>query len=226
MADLSAARALLVRPAPSSGAEGVPPIVVRAGPARPDPGAGPTAVADPALSPVPAGSPGPGAPAPMPGSPSIEVDGVPVPARLEARGSDRARLAIGDEPPTTARIVFVAPAVAGPDGVTRQEIVVDGWRMEIEFEPEHRAALRERARRAGEASGHGGPTEVRSVFPGRVVSVAIAAGDEVAIGQPLLVIEAMKMQNELRSPRAGRVARVDVGAGTKVEVGDLLLAIE
>ncbi len=154
------------------------------------------------------------------------VDGTPLGVRLERRGPDRARLRWDEDPGAAARVVFVGGPVVGPDGVARQEVLVDGWRIDVELEDEHRAALRERARRAGEAVGHGGPTEVRSVFPGRVVSVAVAADDPVVAGQRLLVIEAMKMQNELRSPREGRVARVAVGPGTTVDVGDLLLAIE
>jgi pyruvate carboxylase len=58
-----------------------------------------------------------------------------------------------------------------------------------------------------------------------VASVAVAPGDDVAAGQQLLVIEAMKMQNELRAPRDGRVERVAVGAGTRVELGELLVVL-
>ncbi len=157
---------------------------------------------------------------------AVLVDGERLEVGLEPRGPDRARISRSGAPASTANVVFIGPPIGGPDGVVRQEVLVDGWRVEVELEPERRATLRERARRAGEAAGHGGPTEVRSVFPGRVVSVAVAPGDEVAAGQPMLVVEAMKMQNELRSPRAGTVARVDVGPGVTVEVGDLLVAIE
>jgi biotin carboxyl carrier protein len=53
----------------------------------------------------------------------------------------------------------------------------------------------------------------------------VAAGDEVVAGQQLLVVEAMKMQNELRAPRDGNIERVAVGVGQTIEVGDLLLVI-
>jgi glutaconyl-CoA decarboxylase len=53
----------------------------------------------------------------------------------------------------------------------------------------------------------------------------VVAGDAVTAGQQLLVVEAMKMQNELRAPRDGTVERVAVGAGRTIEVGDLLLVI-
>jgi biotin carboxyl carrier protein len=74
-------------------------------------------------------------------------------------------------------------------------------------------------------AGHGGPTEVRAIIPGRVVSVSVAPGDEVVAGQQLLVVEAMKMQNELPAPRAGTVARIATETGQTVEVGDLLLVL-
>jgi biotin carboxyl carrier protein len=66
---------------------------------------------------------------------------------------------------------------------------------------------------------------MRAIIPGRVIGVSVAAGDAVAVGQEILVIEAMKMQNELRSPRAGTVERLAVGAGARVELGDLLVVI-
>ena len=108
----------------------------------------------------------------------------------------------------------------------RREIVVDGWRVEVEIEPEHRASLRERTRRGREETARGGPLDVRAIIPGRVVSVSVVPGDPVEAGQQLLAVEAMKMQNELRAPRDGVVSRVGVGVGQTVEVGDLLLVLE
>ena len=92
-------------------------------------------------------------------------------------------------------------------------------------ESERRAALREKARRGGAVAAHGGPTEVRAIIPGRVVSVSVVPGDEVVAGQQLLVVEAMKMQNELRAPRPGTVTSVAVGEGRTIEVGDVLLVL-
>ncbi len=110
-------------------------------------------------------------------------------------------------------------------GVVRREVVVDGWRIELEVESAARAALRERARRGEAGVGHGGPTEVRAIIPGRIVSVSVEPGDAVVAGQQLLVVEAMKMQNELRSPRDGVVARVAVAPGQTIEIGDVLLVV-
>ncbi len=121
---------------------------------------------------------------------------------------------------------LLGPVRREPDGRQVREVVVAGWRFVVEVDAARRALLRERARRGGEAARHGGPTEVRAVIPGRVVAVAVAEGDVVAAGSDLLVVEAMKMQNEVRSPRDGIVRRVAVGVGQSLELGDLLVVIE
>jgi biotin carboxyl carrier protein len=71
-----------------------------------------------------------------------------------------------------------------------------------------------------------GKVQMRAMMPGRVLSVAVKVGDEVAANQGVLVIEAMKMENELKSPKAGKVVEVKVTAGQTVEKGELLIAIE
>jgi len=67
---------------------------------------------------------------------------------------------------------------------------------------------------------------VVAMMPGRVVSVAVEEGAEVQPGAPLVVLEAMKMQNELQAEHAGRVRKVHVTAGQAVEGGDPLVEIE
>jgi biotin carboxyl carrier protein len=114
-----------------------------------------------------------------------------------------------------------------PAGRRALEVVVDGWRFEFDIEDAARAELRERASRDRSAAlGAGEPLEIRAIIPGRIASVAVTAGDPVELGQTLLAVEAMKMQNELRAPRAGTVARVAAAAGTTVELGDLLVVLE
>jgi biotin carboxyl carrier protein len=71
-----------------------------------------------------------------------------------------------------------------------------------------------------------GKVQMRAMMPGRVLSVAVKVGDEVAANQGVLVIEAMKMENELKSPKAGKVVEVKVTAGQTVEKGELLIVIE
>jgi biotin carboxyl carrier protein len=67
---------------------------------------------------------------------------------------------------------------------------------------------------------------VLAPMPGRVVRVLVAPGDEVAAKQGVVVVEAMKMENELRSPKAGRVKEVMVTPGTSVDAGRVLVVIE
>ena len=80
--------------------------------------------------------------------------------------------------------------------------------------------------RRGAGAGAAGPRAVKAPMPGRVVRVLVAAGEEVAEQQGVVVIEAMKMQNELKSPKAGRVVRVAVAEGDTVGAGDVLVVVE
>jgi biotin carboxyl carrier protein len=168
-------------------------------------------------------------PAESGGEQPVLIDGVPVEARLERHDEVHAVLIERHGAGwTRTRVLMLPPeATPGPSrGVARREIVVNGWSIEIEVESERRASLRERARRGHEESAHRGPTEVRAIIPGRVVAVSIVPGDAVVAGQQLLVVEAMKMQNELRAPRDGVVSTVAVGPGRTIEVGDLLLVLQ
>jgi biotin carboxyl carrier protein len=71
-----------------------------------------------------------------------------------------------------------------------------------------------------------GPQEVHAPMPGKVVKLLVKEGDTVAAGAGLIVVEAMKMQNEMKAAKAGRVARVLVEEGATVTPGDALLVIE
>lgn len=73
---------------------------------------------------------------------------------------------------------------------------------------------------------HHGPVEVRATLPGLVMRVAVSPGDEVAAGDALVTVEAMKMQNEIRAPRAGIVASVEVKPGQAIANGALLVRLE
>jgi biotin carboxyl carrier protein len=63
-------------------------------------------------------------------------------------------------------------------------------------------------------------------MPGKVVRLLVAAGDTVEAGQGLLVVEAMKMQNELKSPKKGIVRQVLAREGAAVNAGDVLAIVE
>jgi biotin carboxyl carrier protein len=71
-----------------------------------------------------------------------------------------------------------------------------------------------------------GRVELKAMMPGRVVNVLVKAGDEVAADQGVLVVEAMKMENELKTPKAGKVLEIRVSVGQAVEKGEVLAVIE
>ena len=77
----------------------------------------------------------------------------------------------------------------------------------------------------GALHGHGQVTIV-APMPGRIVRVLAAAGDAVEARQPVIVVEAIKMENELRAPRAGRITEIAVTPGASVEAGRILAVIE
>ena len=84
--------------------------------------------------------------------------------------------------------------------------------------------------RAALAGGSGvsvaGTQVVRSVMAGKVLDVLVSEGAEIGAGTPLVVIEAMKMENEIRSPKAGTVKRIAVRPGQAVEAGADLVVVE
>lgn len=74
--------------------------------------------------------------------------------------------------------------------------------------------------------GAAGARAVKAPMPGRIVRVLVQEGDEVSEQQGIIVIEAMKMQNELKSPKAGRVTKVAASADLTVNAGEVLVVIE
>jgi len=92
---------------------------------------------------------------------------------------------------------------------------------------QYRVAVRDPRRRrgSGPAAGRDGPQEIRAPMPGKIVKILVSESQEVAKGAGLLVIEAMKMQNELRAVRAGRVEKIYVAEGTGVETGSRLVRL-
>jgi biotin carboxyl carrier protein len=81
------------------------------------------------------------------------------------------------------------------------------------------------ARRDDDKSNGDGPRHIVAPMPGRVVKILVAAGDEVVARQGVVVVEAMKMENELRAPRDGRVAEVRVVEGALVDANAVLVVI-
>jgi biotin carboxyl carrier protein len=85
-------------------------------------------------------------------------------------------------------------------------------------------------RRAGRSPADGahagGEQRIVAPMPGRVVRLLVGIGDEVVARQPIVVVEAMKMENELRSPKSGRVKEIAVTAGDSVDAGRMLVLVE
>lgn len=104
-------------------------------------------------------------------------------------------------------------------GPPKVGVIADGQRFFADVESE-----RMRIRAAGKPTG-GGEGVVRSPMPGRVVRVVAELGAEVEVGAPVVVVEAMKMENELCTTRAGKVIKVHVAAGATVEGGAPLVEI-
>ena len=109
------------------------------------------------------------------------------------------------------------------EGRGRYFLWVDGYRFDVEALDERRRALRDLSSANAAPTG---PAPIVAPMPGLIVRVNVAVGDAVEAGQGVVVMEAMKMENELRATAAGRVRSVVVGAGTAVEKGTLLVALE
>jgi biotin carboxyl carrier protein len=82
-----------------------------------------------------------------------------------------------------------------------------------------------RTRRAA-AGAEAGPQKIVAPMPGKIVRVIVTAGDEVKAGHGVMVMEAMKMQNEMKSPKDGKVQKILVAEGATVNPGDVLAVIE
>lgn len=100
---------------------------------------------------------------------------------------------------------------------------VAGRTLSIQMRTQQEAALAEALAAAGGASGAG--ATVASPMPGRVVAVLVELEQSVERDQPLVIVEAMKMENEVRAPAAGVVRRIGPAAGETVNAGDLLIEL-
>ena len=146
----------------------------------------------------------------------VRVEGSEARARLtEVEGRPERILTLGDE----VHRVLVRPG----EGRGRYTLWVDGFRFEVEALDERSRAIRELAASTAKPSG---PAPLVAPMPGMIVRVQVTEGEVVQPGQGLVVMEAMKMENELRATAAGAVRRVHVAAGTAVEKGALLLEME
>lgn len=145
----------------------------------------------------------------------IRVDGSPVAATLEV---------VEGTPIVLLRWQGTLHRLAIRRGESRGRFAI--WTDEYRFDAE---ALDERRRTIQELSGvearSTGPAPLIAPMPGLVVRVNVQPGDEVQVGQPLVVMEAMKMENELRSTASGIVGSVRVQPGVAVEKGAVLVEL-
>jgi len=161
---------------------------------------------------------------------ALKIDGAEEPIELLAP-APRCRFRLGGSPELCADVEMPEPGVYSilidgrsyearvEEGPSALVVVIDGRRFEIEARDPRRLT-----RKSGRA-GADGVQSVAAPMPGKVVRVLVAVGDEVTAGQGLLVVEAMKMQNELKAPRAGKVLALHAGAGATVAAGETLATI-
>lgn len=137
-----------------------------------------------------------------------------------------------DLDPSSADAIEVEPGI--------YSILLDGHSYEVKLEPSedgvyatvdgHRYQVQvrdpRRLPRARAALSTAGRQKISSPMPGKVVRVLVGEGDDVAAGQGLLVVEAMKMQNEIRSPKAGRIVSLRATEGAAVSGGETLAEVE
>lgn len=143
----------------------------------------------------------------------VTLDGVATVAHLdEIEGTPVRMVTIGAE---VHRVVVRRGSTRGA-----YTLWVDGHRFEIEALDERTRAIRDITAASTRSAG---PAPVIAPMPGLIVRVSVSVGDLVHPGQGVVVMEAMKMENELRAPTAGRVKSIGAAAGTAVEKGMVLI---
>jgi pyruvate carboxylase subunit B len=147
---------------------------------------------------------------------SVTVDGKAIPATLRAVEGTPVRLVtIGTE---VHRVVVRLRAARG-----EYTLWIDGFLYDVEALDERTRTIRDLT---AASKGPAGPVPLIAPMPGLVVRVEVKPGDTVAVGQGMIVMEAMKMENELRAHGAGTVKAVRVAPGDAVEKGAVLVEME
>jgi biotin carboxyl carrier protein len=100
-------------------------------------------------------------------------------------------------------------------------VSIEGQRISVEILNERRLL-----QRTIRHSDRGGASEIRSPMPGKIVRVLLTAGADVAAGQGIVVMEAMKMQNEMKSSISGRIRKIEVVEGETVQSGALIAIVD
>ena len=149
---------------------------------------------------------------------SVQIDG----------GEARSNVRLADVEGTPVRMVTIGDEVhrvVARKGPTRGRYTLwlDGFRYEVEALDERARAIRALS---GASAAATGPAPLVAPMPGMIVRIAVQVGDDVVPGQGLVVMEAMKMENELRATSAGKVKAVLVQEETAVDKGATLLELD
>lgn len=146
--------------------------------------------------------------------------------RVLIDGADVGRAELAALPGTQVRHLLLdgrSVTVVARRGEDAWNLHVDGWPVRAEVVDERTRAIRAMT---GAAAGPQGPKPVRAPMPGMIVRTEVSVGDVVRAGQGVVVMEAMKMENELKAEADGVVARVLIEAGQAVEKGAVLVEFE
>jgi biotin carboxyl carrier protein len=144
---------------------------------------------------------------------AVVLDGRP--HSIDAAEIERGRWSLLFEPQQVSHEVLVRTGQPG-----ELTVLVDGAVVPVRVRDPRRVRLG-----GSPGSGAAGPVRITAPMPGRIVRVLVGAGEIVAARQGLVVVEAMKMENELRAPCAGTVHELRAREGTTVDAGALLLTI-
>jgi biotin carboxyl carrier protein len=166
----------------------------------------------------------------------VEIDGEEVSITVERAGPGAAGIGtaymvqVGDGPvrtvdsarPDSSTLSLLVDGRSWEAGLVATE---DGFEVDI-LGIRHEAAVIDPQRKVLRMAAGAGADVVKTAMPGRVVRILVAEGDEVSEGEPVIVVEAMKMENELAAPRDGVVARICVESGAQVEAKTVLVEFE
>jgi biotin carboxyl carrier protein len=153
----------------------------------------------------------------------VELARGPMTGPAEAGPSDRDdegigfpnNVGAGFSPPARSYEIAFSPSAEGV-----LTVHVDGVPVEVSINQMRRGAA------AAAHSADGGPQRVTAPMPGKIVKLLVKPGEKVQARQGVIVVEAMKMENELRAHAAGTVSEVRVTEGTSVEAGAILVILE
>ena len=151
-----------------------------------------------------------------PASDTVNIAGVDYAVRI-VRSGNIATVYVNEKP-----FAVQLPAELPEEGAVK--LLVDA--KEYEVEVKGRAGARPRPKAAAKKTSPAAAGALMAQMTGRVISVNVKPGDTVTEGQILLVIEAMKMENEITAPMSGKIKEVAVAPGGRVSEGDLLVQFE